>query len=65
MYISYWSSPVLLAKKKIGFRKDSNESPEHKFLDKVFQFTRTGNRKTFENAFSVSLNDFCDALEIK
>lgn len=54
-----------MAKKKIGFRKDSNESPEHQFSDKDFQFTRTGKGKTFENAFSVNLNDFCDALEIK
>lgn len=54
-----------MAKKKIGFKKDSNECPEHKFPDKVFQFTRTGKGKTFENAFSVSLNDFYDALEIK
>ena len=59
-----------MAKKKIGFEKESNEFPKYKFPDEVFQIIRTlvpGDIKVkiLENVFPVSLNDFCDALEIR
>ena len=59
-----------MAKKKIGFEKRIEWIPKYKFSDEVFQVIRTlvpGDikAKILENVFPVSLNDFCDALEIR